>query len=69
MKKLLLMLAAVATLFTACTEECNHDFIEHDHSADLVGTWTCIRGDFAEALVIKADGSVLSTGAVFGEEY
>ena len=63
------MLAAVATLFTACTEECNHDFIEHDHSADLVGTWTCIRGDFAEALVIKADGSVLSTGAVFGEEY
>ena len=62
MKKLLLMLAAVATLFTACTEECNHDFIEHDHSADLVGTWTCIQDGFAEALVIKADGSILATG-------
>ena len=62
MKKLLLMLAAVATLFTACTEECNHDFIEHDHSADLVGTWTCIQDNFAEALVIKADGSILATG-------
>ena len=56
------MLAAVATLFTACTEECNHDFIEHDHSADLVGTWTCIQDGFAEALVIKADGSILATG-------
>ena len=65
-----LAVALVAMLgFTACEKDCGHDFIEHDHSADLVGTWTCIREDFAEALVIKADGSVLSTGAVFGEEY
>ena len=63
------MFAAVAALFTACTEECNHEFIEVDHSKDLVGTWTCIREDFAEALVISADGSVVSTGSVFGEEY
>ena len=63
-------LALVAMLgFSSCSEDCNHNFIEHDHSADLVGTWTCIREDFAEALVIKADGSVVSTGAVFGEEY
>ena len=55
--------------FTACTEKCNHEFIEVDHSKDLVGTWTCIREDFAEALVISADGSVVSTGSVFGEEY
>ena len=63
------MFAAVAVFFTACTEECNHEFIEVDHSKDLVGTWTCIREDFAEALVISADGSVVSTGSVFGEEY
>ena len=63
-------LALLAMLgFSSCSEDCNHNFIEHDHSADLVGTWTCIREDFAEALVIKADGSVVSTGAVFGEEY
>ena len=67
MKKLLLMLAAVATLFTACTEECNHDFIEVDYSKDLVGTWTCLTADYAEALVIKADGSVVSTGVENGE--
>ena len=69
MKKLLLMFAAVATLFTACNKECDHNEVKHDHSADIVGTWTCIREDFAEALVINADGSVLSTGSVFGEEY
>ena len=67
MKKLLLMLAAVATLFTACTEECNHDFIEVDYNKDLVGTWTCLTADYAEALVIKADGSVVSTGVENGE--
>ena len=67
MKKILLMLTAVATLFTACTEECNHDFIEVDHNKDLVGTWTCLTEDFAEALVISADGSVVSTGVEDGE--
>ena len=61
------MLAAVATLFTACTEECNHDFIEVDYNKDLVGTWTCLTADFAEALVISADGSVVSTGVEDGE--
>ena len=61
------MLAAVATLFTACTEECNHDFIEVDYNKDLVGTWTCLEADYAEALVISADGSVVSTGVENGE--
>ena len=56
-------LALVAMLgLTACEKDCDHDFIEHDHSADLVGTWTCIQDGFAEALVIKADGSILATG-------
>ena len=68
MKKLFLALAVVgATLFTACTEECNHEFIEVDYNKDLVGTWTCLTADYAEALVIKADGSVVSTGVENGE--
>ena len=51
--------------FIACDKhECN----DYDHSNDLVGTWTCLQEGFAEALVIKADGSALSTG-YDGEEY
>jgi hypothetical protein len=69
MKKLLLMIAAVGMLFTACNKECGHDFIEHDFSQELVGTWTCLDEDFAEAMVIKADGSVEVTGVVDGEYY
>ena len=61
-------LALVAMLgFSSCSEDCDHDFIEIDHSADLVGTWTCLTADYAEALVIKADGSVVSTGVEDGE--
>ena len=51
--------------FIACDKhECN----DYDHSADLVGTWTCLQDGFAEALVIKADGSAVSTG-YDGTEY
>ena len=60
-----LAVALVAMLgFTACDKDCDHDFIEVDHSKDLVGTWTCLQEKdiFAEALTIKADGSLLSTG-------
>ena len=64
-----LAVALVAMLgFTACDKDCDHDFIEHDHSADLVGTWTCLQEGYAEALVIKADGSAVSTG-VENREY
>lgn len=59
----ILAVALVAMLgFTACDKECGHEFIEYDHSKDLVGTWTCLAADYAEALVINADGSVVSTG-------
>ena len=61
----ILTVALVAMLgFTACDKECEHEFIEVDHSKDLVGTWTCLheKDIFAEALTIKADGSLLSTG-------
>ena len=63
----ILAVALVATLgFTACNKECGHDFIEYDYSKDLVGTWTCLAADYAEALVINADGSVVSTGVEDG---
>ena len=68
MKNLKLLVVALVAMFgfIACDKhECN----DYDHSADIVGTWTCLREDFADALVIKADGSVLSTGSIFGEEY
>ena len=61
-------LALVAMLgFNSCSEDCDHNFIEVDYSKDLVGTWTCLTADYAEALVIKADGSVVSTGVENGE--
>ena len=61
-------LALVAMLgFSSCSEDCDHEFIEIDHSADLVGTWTYLSANYAEALVIKADGSVVSTGVEDGE--
>lgn len=64
----ILAVALVAMLgFTACDKECGHDFIEYDHSKDLVGTWTCLTADYSEALVINADGSVVSTGVEDGE--
>ena len=57
----LMAIALVAMLgFTACDNDPEH--IYDDHSADLAGTWTCLTADYAEALVIKADGSALSTG-------
>ena len=68
MKKLLFMIAAVVMLFTACDNDCDHDFIEVDHSKDIVGTWTCLETDYASALVFTADGSAISMG-VGGDEY
>ena len=61
MKNLKLLAVALVAMFgfIACDKhECN----DHDHSADLVGTWTCLTNGYAEALVIKADGSAVSTG-------
>ena len=69
MKKLLLALAVVgATLFTACNKDqnCGHDFIEYDYSKNLVGTWTYVEGELAEAMQIKEDGSFAVTGVMAG---
>ena len=66
----LMAIALVAMLgFSACEKDCDHDFIEVNHSKDLVGTWTCLEAEneFSEALVIKADGSVVSIGSENGK--
>ena len=65
MKKLLFMIAAVVMLFTACDNQPEH--IYDDHSADLVGTWTCLTENYAEALIINADGTAVSYGVEDGE--
>ena len=69
MKNLKLLVVALVAMFgfNSCSKDCDHEFIEHDHSADLVGTWTCLQEGLAEAFVIKADGSVVSTGVLDGE--
>ena len=51
----------------SCSEDCDHEFIEYDYSQALVGTWTCLQGNYAKALVINADGSAVSTGVEDGE--
>ena len=62
-----LAVALVAMLgFTACDKDCDHDFIEHDFTQDIVGTWTSLDGELAEAMVIKADGSFTTTGVMKG---
>ena len=63
-----LAVALVAMLgFTACDKDCDHNFIEHDHSEALVGTWTYIaEGGLAEAMVINPNGSFTTTGIMKG---
>ena len=62
----LMAIALVAMLgFTACDNDPEH--IYDDHSADLVGIWTCLTDDYAEALIINADGTAVSYGVENGE--
>ena len=66
MKNLKLLVVAFVAMFgfIACDKhECN----DHDHSADLVGTWTCLTENYAEVLIINADGSAVSYGVEDGE--
>ena len=69
MKKFFLfcMMALVAMCgLNSCSDDCNHVFIEHDFTQDIVGTWTFVEDDLAEAMVIKADGSFTTTGVARG---
>ena len=61
-----MFVALVAMLgFTACDNDPEH--IYDDHSADLVGTWSCLTENYAEVLIINADGSAVSYGVEDGE--
>ena len=61
-----LAVALVAMLgFAACDKETEH--IYDDHSADIVGTWSCLTENYAEVIIINADGSAVSYGVEDGE--
>ena len=64
----LMVVALVAMLgFTACDKDCDHNFIEHDHSEALVGTCTDIaEGGLAEDMVIYPNASFTTTGIMKG---
>ena len=70
MKNLKLLVVAFVAMvgFASCSEDCDHDFAEVDYSKDLVGVWTCMEEGYAEALVIKENGSIVSTG-LEGDRY
>ena len=60
-----MIVALVAKLgFSACDNKCDHEFIEYDYNKALVGTWTYVEGEQAEAIQIKEDGSFTITGVM-----
>ena len=64
----ILLVALVAMIgLGSCSKDCDHDFIEHDYTKELVGTWSIIGPDAAEAFVIKADRTMEFTGVHDGE--
>ena len=69
MKRIKLFVIALVAMcgFSACEKDCDHNFIEVDYNKELVGTWTTHSAYYSEALVISADGSVVSTGIENGE--
>ena len=66
MKKIKFLSLSLMALLMACFTACESKY-DVDHTAHIVGTWTYIGPNYAEALVIKEDGSVLSTGVEDGE--
>ena len=60
-----MMFALIALMvFTGCEKfTCN----DTHAMSELAGTWTCFQDGFVEAFVIKANGSVVSTGVENGE--
>ena len=70
MKIFRFLAVALVAMFglVACNNDCEHEFIEVDYSADLVGTWTCLEADHAAAYIFNADGTVATTG-IDGEAY
>lgn len=60
-----MIVALVAMVgLNSCSKDCDHDFIEHDFTKELVGTWTYDEGEQAEAIEINPDGSFTITGVM-----
>ena len=68
MKNLKLLVVALVAMFgfSSCNKDCGHEFIEYDNSEALIGTWTYLEGEQAEAMVINPDGSFEVTGIMKG---
>lgn len=66
MNKIKFLSLSLVALLMACFTACENKY-NVDHTAELVGTWTYIRANYAEALVFNADGTILSTGVEDGE--
>lgn len=66
-KVMAIALLAILGLNSCSNETTPPEFIEVDYNKALVGTWTCLQDDYAEALIINADGTVVSTGVEKGE--
>ena len=68
MKNLKLLVVALVAMFgfSSCNKDCGHEFIEYDNSEALIGTWTYLEGEHAEAMVINPDGSFEVTGIMKG---
>ena len=68
MKIFKLMVVALVAMFgfSSCNKDCGHEFIEYDYNEALIGTWTYVEGELAEAMVIKEDGSFEVTGIMKG---
>lgn len=63
----LMAIALVAMIgLNSCSKDCEHEFIEHDFTQDIVGTWTYLEEGQAEAMVINPDGSFEVTGVTNG---
>ena len=63
----LMAIALVAMLgLNSCSKDCDHEFIEYDYNEALIGTWTYVEGELAEAMVINPDGSFEVTGIMKG---
>ena len=65
----IMIVTLVAMCGFASCNDCDHEFFEVDYSKALVGTWTLVNEGFAEAWVIKEDGTVEVTGVLGGEYY
>ena len=69
MKNFKLMIVALVAMvgLNSCSKDCDHEFIEHDFTNELVGTWTYFaENGQAEAMVINPDGSFEVTGIMQG---